>query len=65
MRRLLTELILGKRACWLIFGFQTTVVQEPDMGCVDIAFEDLQPVALELERHSGGAFEHVGFEIRQ
>src|SRR5438270_707569 len=63
--RMLAMLVLGEAARRLVFGFEAAVVQKTDMGGVDVALEDLQPVALELEGGRRGALEHIRLEVRQ
>ena len=62
---LLPQLVLGEAARWLVFGPQTTVMQKADVGRIDVAFQDLQPVALELKGGRRRAVEHIGFQIGQ
>ncbi len=50
VRRLFAKLPVGEAPWNLILGFQSAVMQEPDVGRVDVALEDLQPVALQLRR---------------
>jgi len=65
--RFLAQLVLREAAWRLLLGGQSTVVQEAHMRGVDVALEDLQPVARQLrcaDRRFGFRV-HVRFEIRQ